>query len=330
MKLTDKEGLEIASVVKDVLEGKAVKKEKKNVKEVEEPRAQGEKEFKKKHVIKKSGENPDGTVTKEASDKKAKYKAFFDAALKKFGVKSPAELEGDKKKEFFNYVDKNYEAQNEVKEGLVDKVKDQLANLKKKKDSGNSEMDDATIMKLANLLQKKGQLAKKAEDHDKRSQQYHDQASDAEDAGDDDRAEDLQMKADDEWDKHTSAMHAIEDIDDQIRDLKDKARNKKEGVNEGLVDTVKQQLANLKKKKDSGNSEMDDATIMKLASLLQKKGQLAQKMEQHQKAAERAADNDDDDRADEEQEKWEEAKFSMDRIDDEIRDLKDKARNKNK
>lgn len=160
MKLTDKEGLEIASVVKDVLEGKAVKKEKKNVKEVEEPRPEGEKEFKKKHVIKKSGEKEDGTVTKEAASpeekaqqalkhakekealkkkhdqekerlnaneeveeveekvtaeesKKEKYKKFFQAALKKFGVKSPAELEGDKKKEFFDYVDKNYEADNE-------------------------------------------------------------------------------------------------------------------------------------------------------------------------------------------------------------------------
>ena len=242
MKLTDKEGLEIASVVKDVLEGKAVKKEKKNVKEVEEPRPGKEKEFKKKHVIKKSGENPDGSVTKEdkeqvdeilgfakkaaskakkgiqrgvdkvagtdtsgdkkaaklrgyadeikdlkkkqkdaderlaarekefrdgkidkekmddsddfynglwqsaqdkiddledkikalkkesvqkeevdeeevdqkeAEDKKAKYKKFFQAALKKFGVKSPAELEGEKKKEFFDYVDKNYNADNE-------------------------------------------------------------------------------------------------------------------------------------------------------------------------------------------------------------------------
>jgi len=160
MKLTDKEGLEIASVVKDVLEGKAVKKEKKNVKEVEEPRPEGEKEFKKKHVIKKSGEKEDGTVTKEAASpeekaqqalkhakekealkkkhdqekerlnaneeveeveekvsaeesKKEKYQKFFQAALKKFGVKSPAELEGGKKKEFFDYVDKNYEADNE-------------------------------------------------------------------------------------------------------------------------------------------------------------------------------------------------------------------------
>jgi len=48
-----------------------------------------------------------------AESKKEKYQKFFQAALKKFGVKSPAELEGDKKKEFFNYVDKNYEADNE-------------------------------------------------------------------------------------------------------------------------------------------------------------------------------------------------------------------------
>ena len=49
----------------------------------------------------------------EDSDKQKKYKAFFDKALKKFGVDSPAELKGDKKKEFFDYVDANYEADNE-------------------------------------------------------------------------------------------------------------------------------------------------------------------------------------------------------------------------
>ena len=211
MKLTDKEGLEIASTVKDVLEGKVKKENKKKVQEVEEPRAKGEKEFKKKHIVKKSGERPDGTVMKEGklkagkgkatidvdhtgegipaaqrkykikfkrnrfggtdisgdkknilaylqskdydmdsddieeffpellegakakaedvdeeelendkeeadeqSEKQKKYQKFFNAALKKFGVKSPAELEGKKKKEFFDYVDKNYEGDNEA------------------------------------------------------------------------------------------------------------------------------------------------------------------------------------------------------------------------
>ena len=52
----------------------------------------------------------------ELSDKQKKYQAFFTKALKKFGVDSPAELDDKKKKEFFDYVDKNYEADNEEDE----------------------------------------------------------------------------------------------------------------------------------------------------------------------------------------------------------------------
>jgi len=158
------------------------------VDEVEEPRAKGEKDFKAKHKIKKSGEKEDGSVVKEedeeekedeveeafsaaqikkavamakksggqmtpiskkiekikkglsdqeevkaalkaanesfeveaaqaeaikmneAVDKKAAYQKVFQAALKKFGVKGPGELKGDKKKEFFDYVDSKYDA----------------------------------------------------------------------------------------------------------------------------------------------------------------------------------------------------------------------------
>ena len=161
MKFNDDITMSIASTVKDVLEGKApVKKEEvqyphdmfhpetgakevanneaehkalsdkgytheKN--EVAEPEPKGEKEFKAKHVIKKSGENNDGTVTKESkemtdeeSEKQKKYQAFFNKALKKFGVDSPAELEGDKKKEFFDYIDANYEADNEEVEESIE------------------------------------------------------------------------------------------------------------------------------------------------------------------------------------------------------------------
>ena len=49
----------------------------------------------------------------EITEEDTKYAKFFSGALKKFGVSSPAEL-GDKKKEFFNYVDKNYDAENET------------------------------------------------------------------------------------------------------------------------------------------------------------------------------------------------------------------------
>jgi len=182
-------------VAKDEAEHKALAKkgythDKPEVDEVAEPKAKGEKEFKGKHTVKKSGEKEDGSVVKESScdddedldeavdkklvkkavdtalkmggnmsgaikkiekmkkglskdkevaaalqlaneevseavieeahamntlvEDKAKYKAFFNKALKKFGVKSPGELEGDKKKEFFDYVDANYESDNEA------------------------------------------------------------------------------------------------------------------------------------------------------------------------------------------------------------------------
>ena len=42
------------------------------------------------------------------------YEEFFQKAMKKFGISSPDELEDDKKKAFFNYVDKNYKADNET------------------------------------------------------------------------------------------------------------------------------------------------------------------------------------------------------------------------
>ena len=106
-------------------------------KEVAEPEPKGEKEFKDKHKVKKSGEKEDGTVMKETklseeeveedkengyvnipeaelSDKQKEYQKVFKAAMKKFDVKSPADFKDDeKKKEFFDYIDKNYKAEKE-------------------------------------------------------------------------------------------------------------------------------------------------------------------------------------------------------------------------
>lgn len=43
---------------------------------------------------------------------KTEYQKFFQSALKKFGVESPADLKTDeKKKEFFNYVDKHWKGE---------------------------------------------------------------------------------------------------------------------------------------------------------------------------------------------------------------------------
>ena len=50
---------------------------------------------------------------KEASGDKEEYQKFFKAAMKKFGVESPAELKGDKEKEFYNYIDKNWKGDHE-------------------------------------------------------------------------------------------------------------------------------------------------------------------------------------------------------------------------
>jgi hypothetical protein len=44
------------------------------------------------------------------------YQKFFKSAMKKFGIKSPGELDGDKEKKFYDYVDKNWQGKNEPKE----------------------------------------------------------------------------------------------------------------------------------------------------------------------------------------------------------------------
>lgn len=74
----------------------------------------------------------------EATGDKEAYQKFFQSALKKFGVKSPAELKGEKKKEFFDYVDKNWTGDHEEqtkKEEIMTKksLKDAVSGMKEKK-----------------------------------------------------------------------------------------------------------------------------------------------------------------------------------------------------
>ena len=42
-----------------------------------------------------------------------RYEKFFQSAMKKFGISSPDELDDEKKKDFYNYVDKNWQGDNE-------------------------------------------------------------------------------------------------------------------------------------------------------------------------------------------------------------------------
>ena len=47
------------------------------------------------------------------------YQEFFKKAMDKFGISSIGELDGEKKKEFFNFIDKNYKADKETNEGYM-------------------------------------------------------------------------------------------------------------------------------------------------------------------------------------------------------------------
>ena len=85
------------------------------------PDAKGGSETAKK--MKRAQEPEPGQMAEASGDKEA-YKKFFDAALKKFKVSSPAELKGDDKKKFFDYIDKNWEADNEKAEGAMSQVRE--------------------------------------------------------------------------------------------------------------------------------------------------------------------------------------------------------------
>lgn len=62
------------------------------------------------------------TLLKQGKD----YDEFFQSALKKFGVNSPADFKSDEeKKKFFDYVDKNFKGKNEEDE-LKKKVDEEL------------------------------------------------------------------------------------------------------------------------------------------------------------------------------------------------------------
>jgi hypothetical protein len=52
---------------------------------------------------------------KQSGDREA-YEKFFQATLKKFGADSPQDLDSEKRKEFFDYVNKNWKAQDEAKD----------------------------------------------------------------------------------------------------------------------------------------------------------------------------------------------------------------------
>ena len=74
--------------------------------------------------MKRAQEPAPGQMTEAQSGGKEEYQKFFNAALKKFKVSSPADLKGDDKKKFYDYVDKNWEGDNEKAEGAMSQVRE--------------------------------------------------------------------------------------------------------------------------------------------------------------------------------------------------------------
>ena len=76
-------------------------------------------------------------IGEKKGDKEA-YQKFFNKALAKFGVDSPAELKDDEKKKFYDYVDKNWKGDHEEEVEVKKKVTkeetvEEKVNLKKLK-----------------------------------------------------------------------------------------------------------------------------------------------------------------------------------------------------
>ena len=75
-----------------------------------------------KEVQKKLKEKGSEEVAEEEGDKED-YMKFFAGKLKKYGVKSPAELSDEDKKKFFNEIEKDW-THDSKEEVEVEKIKD--------------------------------------------------------------------------------------------------------------------------------------------------------------------------------------------------------------
>ena len=72
---------------------------------------------------------------REASGGKEAYQKFFNGLLKKFGVSSPSELDGKKKKDFFDAIDKGWEGSGEKAENVKEGKKMVVTAIDKKTNS---------------------------------------------------------------------------------------------------------------------------------------------------------------------------------------------------
>ena len=117
-----------------------------NVKEIDEPTAKGEKDFKDLHT--KNVDVHEGADKDVKGDKEA-YQKFFQGMLKKFGVKSPSELSGDKEKEFYDAIDAGWKADDEKKESIEEKIKMNALDWGKTTAQRNANLDKHDSLKTS-------------------------------------------------------------------------------------------------------------------------------------------------------------------------------------
>jgi tRNA nucleotidyltransferase/poly(A) polymerase len=100
------------------------------------------------------------------SEDKEKYEKFFRSALDKFSISSPADLDNEKKKEFFNYIDKNYKAIEEVASPMSSTLDHTIADIDSMLSVANSEEGPHVFEKLKQskrILTAMSKLARKVQ-----------------------------------------------------------------------------------------------------------------------------------------------------------------------
>jgi hypothetical protein len=153
-----------------------------------------------------------------AEGSKEEYEKFFRAALKKFGAESPADLDDEKKKEFFDYVDTNYKGEKteeSVKRYTFSVEEDDPDPIEKKDDDEDEEEDSVdedsedgnispeTVNAVIKLLNKRKLESKKAKTEE--DEKDEDEGEDKEDKGEDkdkeEKGEDKEEKPEDKEEK---------------------------------------------------------------------------------------------------------------------------------
>jgi len=91
----------------------------------------------------------------EASELQKSYQDYFKAKLSKFGVESPAELDDEKKKEFFNEITKEWEKGKGVKDSVKKEVEaeEKKAEEKEKEEPSKdvADLDGSAADKMKDL-----------------------------------------------------------------------------------------------------------------------------------------------------------------------------------